>query len=112
MRAKDKMQVTLKVSTAQLHILVQCHPIEVVVGGRIVSCLCGGAGPQCPAGYVELQMDSVRVDTGVDSMVLTLKTESHNIMFMSLTGNNLLVQMRAKGNKSLNFWDILEICQR
>ena len=44
-------------------------------------------------------------------MVLTLK-ESHNIMFTTLTGNNLLVQMRAKGNKSLNFWDILEICQR
>ena len=51
------------------------------------------------------------MDTGVSSMVLILK-ESHNIMFMTLTGNNLLVQMRAKGNKSLHFWDILEICQR
>ena len=68
--------------------------------------------PNAQQGYVELQTDSVRVDTDVNSMVLTLKTESHNIMFMSLTGNNLLVQMRAKGNKSLNFWDILEICQR
>ena len=67
--------------------------------------------PNAQQGYVEPQMDSVRVDTGVDFMVLTLK-ESHNIMFMTLTGNNLLVQMRAKGNKSLNFQDILEICQR
>src|SRR5258706_14191212 len=50
MRAKDKMQVTLKVSTAQPHVLVQCHPIEVAVGGLIVSSLCGGPGPQCPAG--------------------------------------------------------------
>src|SRR5258708_21081956 len=32
MRAKDKMQVTLKVSTAQLHVLVQCCPIEVAAG--------------------------------------------------------------------------------
>ena len=56
-------------------------------------------------------MDGVRVDTGVDSMVLTLK-ESCNIMFTTLTGNNLLVWMRSKGNKSLNFQDILEICQR
>ena len=67
--------------------------------------------PNAQQGYVEPQMDSVRVDTGVNSMVLTLK-ESHNIMFTTLTGNNLLVWMRAKGNKSLNFWDILEICQR
>jgi len=67
--------------------------------------------PNAQQGYVEPQTDSVGVDTGVDFMVLTLK-ESCNIMFMTLTGNNLLVQMRAKGNKSLNFWDILEICQR
>ena len=65
--------------------------------------------PNAHQGYVEPQMDDVGVDTGVDSMVLTLK-ESHNMMFMTLAGNNLLVQMRAKGNKSLNFWDILEIC--
>ena len=67
--------------------------------------------PNAQQGYVEPQMDSVRVDTGVNFMVLTLK-ESHNIMFTTLTGNNLLVWMRAKGNKSLNFQDILEICQR
>ncbi len=57
-------------------------------------------------------MDGVGVDTGVNSMVLTLKMESHNIMFTNITGNNLLVWMRAKGNKSLNFWGILEIGQR
>src|SRR6266436_1846854 len=107
MRAKDKMQVTLKVSTAQPCVLVQCHPIEVAVGGLIVSSLCGGLAPNAQQGYVEPQTDGVRVDTGVNFMVLTLK-ESCNIMFMTLTGNNLLVQMRAKGNKSLNFWDILE----
>ena len=68
--------------------------------------------PNAQQGYVEPQTDGVGVDTGVDFMVLTLK-ESCNIMFMTtLTGNNLLVWMRAKGNKSLNFWDILEICQR
>ena len=67
--------------------------------------------PNAQQGYVEPQTDGVGVDTGVDFMVLTLK-ESHNIMFMNLAGNNLLVQMRAKGNKSLNFQDILEICQR
>ena len=67
--------------------------------------------PNAQQGYVEPQMDGVGVDTGVDSMVLTLK-ESCNIMFTTLAGNNLLVQMRAKGNKNLNFQDILEICQR
>ena len=111
MRAKDKTQVTLKVGTAQPCVLVQCHPIKVAAGGLIVSSLCGGSGPNAQQGYVEPQMDGVRVDTGVDSMVLTLK-ESHNIMFTTLAGNNLLVWMRAKGNKSLNFRDILEICQR
>src|SRR5260221_14685986 len=111
MRAKDKMQVTLKVSTTRPHVLVQCCPIKVAAGGLIVSSLCGGSSPQCPAGVCGATNDSVRVDTGINSMVLTLK-ESHNIMFTTLTGNNLLVQMRAKGNKSLNFRDILEICQR
>ena len=67
--------------------------------------------PNAQQGYVEPQTDGVGVDTGVDSMVLTQK-ESHNIMFTTLTGNNLLVWMRAKGNKSLNFWGILEIGQR
>ena len=67
--------------------------------------------PNAHQGYVEPQTDDVRVDTGVDSMVLTLK-ESCNMMFTTLAGNNLLVQMWAKGNKSLNFQDILEICQR
>src|SRR5258707_14524814 len=43
MRAKDKMQVTLKVSTAQPHVLVQHRPIKVAVGGLIVSSLCGGS---------------------------------------------------------------------
>jgi hypothetical protein len=67
--------------------------------------------PNAHQGYVESQTDDVGVDTGVDSMVLTLK-ESRNMMFTTLAGNNLLVRMRAKGNKSLNFRDILEICQR
>src|SRR5260370_22744233 len=110
MRAKDKMQVTLKVGTAQPCVLVQHHPIEVAVGGLIVSSLCGGSSPQCPAGVCGAT-NRLRVDTGVNSMVLTLK-ESHNIMFTTLTGNNILVRMRAKGNKSLNFRDILEVCQR
>ena len=105
------MQVTLKVGTAQLCVLVQCHPIEVAVGALLFHLFVVALAPNAQQGYVEPQMDGVRVDTGVDSMVLTLK-ESHNIMFMTLAGNNLLVQMRAKGNKSLNFWDILEICQR
>src|SRR5258708_5959035 len=39
-----------EVGTAQLHVLVQHHPIEVAAGGLIVSSLCGGSGPQCPAG--------------------------------------------------------------
>src|SRR5258708_23913770 len=110
MRAKDKVQVTMKVSTAQPCVLVQHHPIEVV-GAFLFHLFVVAPAPNAQQGYVEPQTDGVRVDTGVDSMVLTLK-ESHNIMFMTLTGNNLLVQMRAKGNKSLNFRDILEICQR
>src|SRR5258708_23764562 len=32
------------------HVLVQCCPIEVVAGGLIVSGLCGGSCPPCPAG--------------------------------------------------------------
>ena len=67
--------------------------------------------PNAQHGYVEPQTDGVGVDTGVDSMVLTLK-ESRNIVFTTLAGNNLLVRMRAKGNKSLNFRDTLEICKR
>src|SRR6266446_8567111 len=110
MRAKDKTQVTLKVGTAQPYVLVQCHPIKVE-GALLFHLFVVALAPNAQQGYVEPQMDGVGVDTGVDSMVLTLK-ESHNIMFTTLAGNNLLVQMRAKGNKSLNFRDILEICQR
>ena len=111
MRAKDKVQVTLKVSTAQPCVLVQRHPIEVV-GALLFHLFVLAPAPNAQQGYVEPQTDGVRVDTGVDSMVLTLKMESHNIMFMSIAGNNLLVQMRAKGNKRLNFQGILEIGQR
>src|SRR5258707_14815155 len=46
MRAKDKMQVTLKVSTAQLCVLVQCHPIKVAVGGVMTGSPGDGIGPE------------------------------------------------------------------